>query len=159
MTVMQLFPNEAQKYCPSCKDTKSLRCFWKGQAYCIDCQKEKQKNVWTSRSPKKRLEQHLKFKYGISHTEFMEAWNKQDGSCAICEGVLPDLMVYENRRRGYAIDHNHQTHEFRGILCLKCNSLLGINDSADILLKAISYLKEKGSYDNMRAARTKSTKG
>ena len=154
MTIMQLFPAEAQKYCPSCKDTKLLSSFWKGQAYCIGCQKEKQKNVWTSRTPKKRLEQHLKFKYGVSHAEFMEAWSNQNGCCAICEGVLPDLMVYENRRRGYAIDHNHQTNEFRGILCLKCNSLLGMaNDSADILLKAISYLKEKGSYDNMRAAK------
>jgi hypothetical protein len=56
-------------------------------------------------------------------------------------------MVYENRRRGYAIDHNHETGKFRGILCLKCNSLLGMaGDSARVLAKAIGYLEKNGSY-------------
>ena len=151
------------KKCPICKIEKDINQFWKGQYLCIDCQKEKQKNYWESRTPKKRLEQHLKYKYGITHDEFMSAWQKQNGCCAICNVLLPDLMVYENRKRGYAIDHNHETNEFRGILCLNCNSLLGMaKDSIDVLTSAIDYLKEKGSYgaqmftlDNMRAARKK----
>lgn len=77
----------------------------------------------------------------------MEAWHAQQGCCAICQVELPDLMVYENRRRGYAIDHNHETGDFRGILCLKCNSLLGMAcDSIDVLMAAISYLENRGSY-------------
>jgi len=56
-------------------------------------------------------------------------------------------MVYNNRRRGYAIDHNHQTGKFRGILCLNCNSMLGMaKDDANVLLKAIEYVSERGSY-------------
>jgi hypothetical protein len=106
-----------------------------------------QKTHWNSRTPLKRLEQHLKYKYGISHAEFSKAWDDQSGSCAICKIELPDLMVYDNRRRGYAIDHNHETNEFRGILCLKCNTLLGMAcDSTDVLYSAIDYLETRGSY-------------
>ena len=88
----------------------------------------------------------------------MDAWQEQKGCCAICDGQLPDLMEYESRRRLYAIDHNHETGAFRGILCLNCNSLLGMaKDSVKILQKAVDYLNTKGSYalfvvDNMRAA-------
>jgi hypothetical protein len=56
-------------------------------------------------------------------------------------------MVYENRRRGYAIDHNHETGDFRGILCLKCNTLLGMaRESLTILENAAKYLVERGAY-------------
>lgn len=135
------------KVCPTCKEPKSLDDYWKGQSSCILCTKEKQKTRWNSRTPKKRLEQHLKYKYGVTHQEFLEAWDEQEGRCAICKDELPDLMAYENRRRGYAIDHNHETGEFRGILCLKCNSLLGMaKDSPEVLEKAKHYLNTRGHY-------------
>lgn len=83
----------------------------------------------------------------------------QNGCCAICASELPDLMSYDGKRRGYAIDHNHESGEFRGILCLMCNSLLGMaKDCVSILESAIGYLHEKGSYsqiDNMAAGRKK----
>jgi uncharacterized Zn finger protein (UPF0148 family) len=65
------------KRCPVCETEKDLDQFWKGQYLCIPCQKHKQKNSWESRSPKKRLEQHLKYKYGVTHQQFMEAWQQQ----------------------------------------------------------------------------------
>lgn len=145
-----------KKRCPTCYADKPIDEFWKGQSSCIPCTKYKQKNRWCSRTPAKRLEQHLKYKYGVSHAEFTDAWNTQNGNCAICENELPDLMAYDNRRRGYAIDHNHETGAFRGILCIKCNSLLGMaSDSVDVLSAAIKYLEERGSYDNAAAARKK----
>ncbi len=150
------------KTCPSCNTDKPIDNFWKRQSYCIDCSKMKQKNYWQSRTPQKRLEQHLKYKYGISPEKFLQTWNEQDGKCAICEDQLPDLATYESRRRGYAIDHNHDTGEFRGILCTQCNTLLGMaGDNPEILVRAIGYLESKGAYykkmsvDNMRAGRGK----
>lgn len=135
------------KLCPVCEETKSLEEYWKGQSACIVCMKHKQKNYWNSRTPKKRLEQHLKYKYGITPEQFLAAWEDQSGCCAICSETLPDLLVYENRRRGYAIDHNHDTGEFRGILCLHCNTLLGMaGDNPDILTRAIKYLETRGAY-------------
>lgn len=145
-----------EKHCRTCDTVKPIAEFWKGQTACVPCSKHKQKTRWGSRTPAKRLEQHLKYKYGVSHAEFLDAWKAQNGVCAICENELPDLMTYDNRRREYAIDHNHDTGAFRGILCLKCNSLLGMaSDSVSVLKAAIEYLTERGSYDNMAAARKK----
>lgn len=147
------------KICPNCKTEKHLHDYWKGQSSCIECVKHKQKNRWNNRTPKKRLEQHLKYKYGISPERFLEALTNQNGDCAICQTTLPDLFVYEDRRRGYAIDHNHKTGEFRGILCLSCNTLLGMaKDDPEILKEAIIYLQNRGNYaptDNAAVARKK----
>ncbi len=77
----------------------------------------------------------------------MKALEEQNNACAICEEPLPNLLVYENRRRGYAIDHNHDSGEFRGVLCTNCNSLLGMaKDSKSILEAAIDYLETNGTY-------------
>lgn len=144
------------KKCPSCKSDKSLDNYWKGQYSCIDCTKEKQKTRWVSRTPKKRLEQHLKYKYNVTIFELEEMLKEQDNKCSICKSKLPDLLIYEDRRRGYAIDHNHDTGKVRGILCLNCNTLLGMaKDNKDILLEAINYLELKGNYSNAAASRKK----
>lgn len=59
--------------------------------------------------------------------------------CAICGGQPT------NGRR-LAIDHCHTTDEIRGLLCNKCNLLIGhAKDSVDILLAAIEYLS-RGTY-------------
>jgi len=135
------------KNCPTCKEDKPIQDYWKGQYSCIPCTKEKQKNRWASRSPKKRLYQHLKYKYGVTEEKLAETLEKQNNACAICKELLPDLLVYENRRRGYAIDHNHDSGEFRGILCTHCNTLLGMaKDNEEILLAAVDYLQVNGTY-------------
>lgn len=135
------------KTCPTCKADKDLSLYWKGQSSCIDCTKIKQQTRWHSRTPQKRLEQHLKYKYGVSPEDFLKAWSDQDGKCAICVEDLPDLLTYDKRRRGYAIDHNHDTGEFRGILCTECNTLLGMaGDDPGILSRAIDYLESRGAY-------------
>ena len=135
------------KICPSCKLDKPISNYWKSQYSCIECTKEKQKNRWASRSPKKRLEQHLKYKYSVTISELEDTLKEQNNNCAICKSELPDLLVYKDRRRGYAIDHNHNTGEFRGVLCLECNTLLGMaKENKNILLAAIDYLELKGNY-------------
>ena len=83
------------------------------------------------------------------------ALDKQKNNCAICENALPDLLVYNNRRRGYAIDHNHETGKFRGVLCLPCNSLLGMaKENVKILQSATDYLLSRGSYGDLVEKRT-----
>jgi hypothetical protein len=42
------------------------------------------------------------------------------------------------------LDHNHDTEEFRGWLCQRCNALLGMAEDNVLILKlAIRYLKER----------------
>ncbi len=151
------FPLFGTKRCSSCGVEKPIEeNFWKGQCYCIPCHKEKQKKKFGSRTPKKRLEQHLKYKYKTTLETFFQIIEEQAGKCAICCEELPDLMVYEQRRRGYAVDHNHETGKVRGLLCISCNSVLGLSkDNPDVLRRAARYLEERGSYARFRKSKKK----
>jgi hypothetical protein len=78
-----------------------------------------------------RKEWELKHRYGMSHAEYSQRIADQGGRCAIC-GVVTQKLV---------VDHNHQTSEVRGLLCVSCNGLLGLaNDSPRVLAAAIEYL-------------------
>ena len=58
------------------------------------------------------------------------------GHCAICD--VPEL---ECKTRLH-LDHDHETGEFRGFLCGKCNKMLGLaNDSEEILTSSLHYLE------------------
>lgn len=74
----------------------------------------------------------LKQKYGITleeHDQLLEDFNH---SCGIC-GADKDLCV----------DHCHSSGVVRGILCRKCNLSIGqLGDSAEMLFRAFTYLKE-----------------
>lgn len=64
-------------------------------------------------------------------------FNKQKGCCAICGTHQANLKTT------LCVDHNHQTKKIRGLLCNRCNLLLGMaHDNPEILQKAIEYLKE-----------------
>lgn len=77
----------------------------------------------------------------ISPEELVSVYEAQGGCCAICKNKI--------ELNNSAIDHNHSTNEFRGILCKMCNRALGMfKDSEEILHNAIDYLKEKGSYSD-----------
>jgi hypothetical protein len=61
----------------------------------------------------------------------------QNGRCGICATPF-ELMPPRHKH----IDHCHQSGEVRGLLCTKCNSLLGFaRDDAVILLQAIQYIR------------------
>lgn len=60
----------------------------------------------------------------------------QNGCCRIC-----GKTEKENGKR-LSIDHNHSTHQVRGLLCQSCNTGLGaFKDDCTLLDNAIEYLK------------------
>lgn len=62
----------------------------------------------------------------------------QKGHCAICKEKLD-----ENKRLD--IDHDHNTGEVRGLLCMHCNLLIGhARDNPEILRQAAKYLDKGG---------------
>jgi len=76
---------------------------------------------------------------GITPEELIDRYEDQEECCAICGNSI----TLENS----AIDHNHETGEFRGVLCKTCNRALGLfKDSPKILLSALNYLEDYGSY-------------
>lgn len=77
-----------------------------------------------------------KNKYGLSKEEYLALFEKQGNKCAIC-----GIELTKDVRP--CVDHNHETNKVRGILCTRCNSLLGFaRENIDILKGAIKYLKK-----------------
>lgn len=75
--------------------------------------------------------------YGISFSTWMDLYEEQDYSCAIC-GTHQDDLDYD-----LYVDHDHDTEEVRGLLCASCNSGLGFfHDDEELLQNAIDYLDE-----------------
>lgn len=75
--------------------------------------------------------------YGITQEQYEEILEQQDGVCAICRQVRLD-----RRRKHLDVDHDHGTGRIRGILCNKCNRLVG---TVEVKLREwrpiIDYLK------------------
>ena len=77
-----------------------------------------QTRLWRAANQDKVRQMHLKYEYGISVEEFELKWKHQNGKCAICLSPLEE-------RHNYAVDHDHVTDRFRGLLCTACNLFLG----------------------------------
>ena len=65
--------------------------------------------------------------------------------CPVCLNSYKDQIRNggpKNTKTPWVLDHCHNTDKFRGWLCQKCNrSLGGFNDDAEVLRRAIDYLK------------------
>ena len=105
-------------------------------------EKEKQGQVIYRQKNKELIKKRnrigrIKRTYGISIGEYNDIFKKQNKKCLICEIKLPNGFALNKH-----IDHDHKTGKVRGILCTKCNTILGMaNDNEEILLSAVSYLK------------------
>jgi len=85
--------------------------------------------------------EHKKYeRRGINKEQYDLVASLQGHICAICQKPPRD-------KQALAMDHNHKTNEFRGLLCKECNRALGLfGDNIDVLTNAVTYLKERGSY-------------
>lgn len=97
--------------------------------------------------------QALKNTYGIDLAEYEAALQGTGGICEICR---------ENLERP-AIDHCHYSGTLRGIICEKCNWMLGnARDNQETLKRAIEYLqkyKEKPGRPVGKRAKRKTENG
>lgn len=76
----------------------------------------------------------LKYLYGIDLDDYHEILEGQGGRCAIC-GRLPSL------KQSLVVDHDHRTGDVRGLLCVRCNTVLGrFYDDPQLFLTAGRYL-------------------
>lgn len=100
---------------------------------------------WKKAHPesKKRYSQteflyRLKNRYGLRFDDYTEILERQLGRCAICGAEKPG-----GKGKRMSVDHCHRTGKVRGLLCSRCNLMLGIiNEDVSILRAAIEYLKK-----------------
>jgi len=95
-------------------------------------------------SPNKGRNRSLKLK-GLNQEQYEQLLTQQSGGCAICGVKEPG-----HKRKNFAIDHDHSCCPdtvkhcgkcFRGLLCTRCNLVLGeVNDSVALLQNMVAYL-------------------
>lgn len=151
------------KSCSKCKIIRPTADFWKSARYisgrlsrCKECMTE-QHRMWKSktsrqeyyrlyelRRPNKEKRRVLRKErakkdrvrlYNITWEYYHILLNEQGNSCAICKNKE---STFSTR---LFIDHCHSTGKVRGLLCMKCNSGLGLfKDSTINLESAKNYL-------------------
>ena len=133
------------KKCTTCKIIKSDIHFHidstrsdKLSNKCKICRSKYQRNYYLNHLDKIK-NRDLKKNYGISIEERNQKQINQDNKCLICH---KDFLLLN--KKDIHVDHDHSTGKIRGILCKKCNSMIGLaNDNILILSNAINYLKLK----------------
>jgi hypothetical protein len=100
----------------------------------------KRNREWELRNPEKKKWQSRVGawkKNNICPIEAKKALLRHNGKCEICDTTAPGGVG------GWHVDHDHETHEIRGILCSNCNRGLGyFKDFKNISLdKVAMYLK------------------
>ena len=81
----------------------------------------------------------LKSKYGITIDAYEAMLAAQGNVCAICK--QPETMTIKGTLCMLAVDHDHASGAVRGLLCTKCNMLIGgANHDRSILQAAMDYL-------------------
>lgn len=84
--------------------------------------------------PAKRYS-YIAHDFGLNKDTYDNMLKDQGHTCAICHNKF-------DSNKDTHVDHNHKTGATRGLLCFKCNVLLGnSNENIDILLQAIEYIK------------------
>ena len=98
------------------------------------------------RSPegrRKAKDYELRTKFGITVEDFEVMLSEQGGRCAVCGTDSPG-----GQGNQFHVDHCHRTGKVRALLCSNCNRGLGhFQESEDLLLKAIQYLRQHTAQD------------
>jgi hypothetical protein len=123
--------------CTICQESKPRQEYYDSKkhltgrmSWCKECHRDRNSKYYRSTSEAKRKADRLR-KYGLTQEKFDELLLKQDGKCAICEVELD----FGRDSYSLTIDHDHTCCPptqyttcgkcIRGILCRKCNVMLG----------------------------------
>ena len=96
------------------------------------------KNYSKETKRKLNLKKALRRKYGLEIRQLERTYIDQNGLCAICQSPGsfrgPGCLV---------VDHDHVTSVVRGLLCSRCNWLLGfVRDNKNLLKSGYEYLNK-----------------
>lgn len=115
---------------------------WRRQ--CKECIKiSKKKDSDNPITKRQKSSERLYKKYGITIDDYDNMYKFQNGLCKICSDHKKMIGTGSNYSDVLVIDHNHDTHKIRGLLCQRCNRSIGMmKDNIEILKSAIIYLKD-----------------
>lgn len=133
---------EGLRRCAMCREIRQLEDFYRNPtngkvfSYCRPCatayvKRVRRKGATTDLNRQARL--------GITPRQVADLRYAQGGKCAICGSATSVLK--DGQERSLDVDHDHETGEVRGLLCIRCNRGIGIfGDRVELLLTAAQYL-------------------
>jgi Recombination endonuclease VII len=99
--------------------------------------RERRKHLWH----RSRRNGWLRRLYGIRNEDYERMLKQQGGRCAICRSTSPKRA----RQVYFSVDHCHQTGRVRGLLCVNCNTLVGLLERSGapstLSFEAVAYIK------------------
>lgn len=146
------------KMCISCDTNKPLTEFYTDftrEVRCKSCVSilrrdsyKKNKEVvikrvkeYRNKNPEKIRDTKLKQAYGVGVDYFNEKLKEQDGVCAGCKRNVK--IIWRGKVVRMALDHDHNTGNPRGVLCIKCNRALGLlEENENIFYNLLEYINK-----------------
>lgn len=141
------------KTCTGCGESKpATREFWTrnqgGKAgwrsqckICTNVKGRVRSKRWGKKWHHGRRNSWLRRMYGITTSDYDRMLKEQEGRCGLCRSEDP-------KRAGqlyFSVDHCHTTGKVRGLLCVTCNSLVGILERSGnwslLAFEAVAYIK------------------
>lgn len=93
--------------------------------------------VYCAKNRQKKESQRKVREYGVAPDDLKRMLAHQGGVCAICGGLAG--------KKGFGVDHDHDSKKVRGLLCQTCNLAIGLlKDSSAVAQLAVNYLKKHG---------------
>lgn len=118
---------------------------------CTACREPKgpeDKNKTCNKCMEKARNRTLIAEYGIPLETYNEMLKKQNGVCYLCKN--PEVQKVKGKIRNLAVDHDHETKKVRALLCLKCNTTVGILElNLDSIGKLTDYIQTYSLIDNV----------
>ena len=109
-----------EKICMKCSTSKDIKNFNKDKGtrdgYKVECKQCRAYRQWV---------RTLKKVYNVTPEEYNDMYEEQEGFCDICGAHQDSLSIR------LAVDHNHTTGKVRALLCMKCNTDLGVYENRE----------------------------
>ena len=121
------------KFCTACEEFKPVAAFDKSKRH---------RSLYHCKSCRRSA--RLLGSYGITASDYAVMLKRQGNACALCKKRRPG-----NSGGRFAVDHDHNTGQVRGLLCRACNQLvIGIIERRDISIAQLrDYLAGKFAFD------------
>jgi hypothetical protein len=129
---------DGQYRCASCARKRNREATRRWRKNHPDRHREKNRR-WAKANPERQRKidrrARLRTRYGLDEEDYDALRRSQNGKCAIC--LQPWSLVVD-----HAHDQGRGLHAVRGLLCLTCNTGLGMfRDRSDLLNRGAEYLK------------------
>lgn len=126
--------NKGTGGCKKGHDPELYVCLPSGVYVCLGCKRDNGTRYRQANRKTVNLRNRTG-RYQITINEYHKLLDEQGGKCAICHCEITEQAC--------RIDHDHNTGNVRGLLCVACNTGIGLlKDSSDILLSASKYLRK-----------------